>query len=50
VLFRGTRWLVADRCDGTLVRVSSGQVKVRDLIRSRNVVVGAGRSYLARRR
>jgi hypothetical protein len=27
---RGTRWLVEDRCDGTLTRVTSGTVVVRD--------------------
>ena len=47
---RGTRWLVEDRCDGTLTRVLEGSVVVRDLGRRRNVVVRAGRSYLARAR
>jgi hypothetical protein len=45
---RGTSWYVADRCDGTLTRVSSGSVSVRDLRRERTVVVRAGQSYLAR--
>jgi hypothetical protein len=45
---RGTSWYVADRCDGTLTRVSSGSVSVRDLHSQRTVVVGAGNSYLAR--
>jgi hypothetical protein len=45
---RGTAWYVADRCDGTLTRVTSGSVSVRDLRRQRTVVVGAGTSYLAR--
>ncbi|MDP9293429.1 MAG: hypothetical protein M3O90_03225, partial [Actinomycetota bacterium] len=47
---RGTRWLVEDRCDGTLVRVSRGRVAVRDLRRGRTVLVRAGHSYLARSR
>ncbi len=47
---RGTRWLVEDRCDGTLVKVSRGRVEVRDKIRLRTVQVRAGRSYLARLR
>jgi hypothetical protein len=45
---RGTAWYVEDRCDGTLTRVSKGSVSVRDLRRQRTVVVGAGKSYLAR--
>jgi hypothetical protein len=45
---RGTSWYVADRCDGTLTRVTSGSVSVRDLRRQRTVVVRAGQSYLAR--
>ena len=44
---RGTSWYVADRCDGTLTRVTSGSVSVRDLRRQRTVLVHAGRSYLA---
>ena len=45
---RGTEWLTADRCDGTLVRVTQGRVEVADLPLRRNVLVRAGRSYLAR--
>ncbi len=45
---RGTRWLVADRCDGTLTRVTQGVVLVRDFKRRKSVLVRAGRSYLAR--
>jgi hypothetical protein len=46
---RGTRWLTEDRCDGTLTRVTSGTVAVRDRARRKTVIVRAGRSYLARR-
>ena len=46
---RGTEWLTADRTDGTLVRVKEGRVLVRDLQRRRNILLRAGRSYLARR-
>jgi hypothetical protein len=46
---RGTRWLVVDRCDGTLTRVTEGSVAVRDFVRRRTVLVRAGRQYLARR-
>ncbi len=47
---RGTRWLTEDRCDGTLVRVLSGVVRVRDLARRRTVTVRAGKRYFARAR
>jgi hypothetical protein len=45
---RGTKWLVEDRCNGTLTRVLSGIVRVRDFRARKNVNVRAGRSYLAR--
>ena len=47
---RGTTWSMADRCDGTLTKVSSGAVTVNDLVRHVNVTVRAGRSYLAKAR
>jgi hypothetical protein len=46
---RGTKWLVTDRCDGTVTRVTQGSVLVRDFKRRRNIVVRAGKQYLARR-
>ena len=45
---RGTIWITADRCDGTLTQVKRGSVTVRDFRRTRNVRVRAGKSYLAR--
>jgi hypothetical protein len=45
---RGTVLTIQDRCDGTLTRVRRGVVIVRDFRRRRNIVVRAGRSYLAR--
>ncbi len=45
---RGTRWLVEDRCAGTLTRVTSGVVKVRDIAKHKTVTVRAGQRYLAR--
>ena len=45
---RGTIWLVEDRCDGTLTKVTRGTVQVRDLRRKKTVTVRAGHSYLAR--
>jgi hypothetical protein len=45
---RGTIWLVQDRCDGTLTKVTRGTVRVRDFKRKKTVTVKAGHSYLAR--
>ena len=45
---RGTRWQMADRCDGTLTRVYSGAVDVRDRRTGRTVRVRAGQSHLSR--
>jgi hypothetical protein len=47
---RGTKWLTQDQCDGTLTRVLSGVVRVRDFRLRKNVDVRAGHSYLARAR
>jgi hypothetical protein len=47
---RGTKWLVQDSCAGTLTRVVRGSVKVRDKVRRKTIVVGAGKSYLAKPR
>jgi hypothetical protein len=47
---RGTIWLTEDRCGGTLVKVKRGLVAVRDERRSRTVLVGVGKQYLARAR
>jgi VCBS repeat protein len=45
---RGTIWLVQDRCDGTLTKVTRGTVRVQDFKRKKTVTVKAGHSYLAR--
>src|SRR5262249_32114709 len=50
ITVRGTMWYVADRCDGTLTRVTKGSVSVRDLHRHKTVIVRAGHRYLARKR
>ena len=47
---RGTVWTMEDRCDGTLTRVRSGTVRVRDFGLRRTVIVRAGESYLAKAR
>ena len=45
---RGTRWLVSDRCYGTLTLVTKGSVVVRDTVRHRRLVLHAGERYRAR--
>jgi hypothetical protein len=45
---RGTIWITADRCDGTLTKVRRGRVAVRDFRRKRTILVRTGKSYLAR--
>ena len=47
---RGTKWLTEDSCTSTLTRVTKGSVTVRDLVKRKNVVVKAGKKYVARRR
>jgi hypothetical protein len=49
ITVRGTTWFVSDRCDGTLTRVSTGSVAVRDLHTGRTVILHAGQHHLARR-
>jgi hypothetical protein len=44
----GTRWLTEDRCEGTLIRVLTDKVSVRDLVKHRRHTVRAGHSYLAK--
>jgi hypothetical protein len=43
----GTRWLTSLRCDGTLVTVKAGRVRVFDKIRRRTRILRAGQTYLA---
>jgi hypothetical protein len=45
---RGTKWTVADRCDGTLTHDITDSVTVTDFVRHRTIVLRAGHSYLAR--
>jgi hypothetical protein len=45
---RGTKWLVQDSCSGTLTKVATGVVSVRDDVKRRTVLVKAGGSYLAK--
>jgi DNA-binding beta-propeller fold protein YncE len=45
---RGTRWLVADSCKGTLTVVRRGRVAVRDFTRDITTILEKGERYLAR--
>jgi hypothetical protein len=45
---RGTKWTIADRCDGTLTRDIVHSVVVTDFVRHKTIVLHAGQSYLAR--
>jgi uncharacterized repeat protein (TIGR01451 family) len=44
---RGTNWLTQDFCDGTLVRVVTGVVQVRDFVLKQTVLLKAGQKYFA---
>ena len=45
---RGTSWGVTNQCDGTLTRVTRGEVSVRDFRRRKTVTLFAGQHYLAK--
>jgi hypothetical protein len=45
---RGTKWTVADRCDGTLTHVITDSVAVTDFVRHQTIILHAGQSYLAK--
>ncbi|MEA2423059.1 MAG: hypothetical protein QOF55_2158 [Thermoleophilaceae bacterium] len=47
-IVRGTAWTTSDRCDGTLTAVKRGVVVVTDFRLKRQIVLRAGRSYLAK--
>ncbi|GAC1318417.1 MAG: hypothetical protein NVSMB25_07820 [Thermoleophilaceae bacterium] len=47
---RGTVWLTADRCDGTLIFVREGKVVATDRPGNRSHLLSAGQSQFARRR
>jgi hypothetical protein len=44
---RGTKWTVADRCDGTLTHDITDSVAVTDFVRHKTIILHAGQSYLA---
>jgi len=45
---RGTKWTIADRCDGTLVHDQTDSVSVADFVTHKTIVLHAGQSYLAK--
>jgi CSLREA domain-containing protein len=45
---RGTHWLVQDTCAGTLTRVVTGIVSVRDNVKHKTITLRAGKRYTAR--
>ena len=45
---RGTKWMIADRCDGTITHDITDSVAVTDFVRHKTVVLHAGQSYLAK--
>ena len=45
---RGTTWLTSDSCGGTVARVTTGTISVADLLRSKQVLLRRGRSYLSK--
>jgi len=46
---RGTKWTIADRCDGTLTHDLTDSVAVTDFVHHKTVVLHAGQSYLAKK-
>jgi hypothetical protein len=43
----GTRWLTADLCEGTLIRVLTDKVAVKNLVTGKRLTVTAGHFYVA---
>ncbi len=44
----GTKWTIADRCDGTLVHDITDSVAVTDFVRHKTIILHAGQNYLAK--
>jgi hypothetical protein len=45
---RGTKWTIADKCNGTLTHDITDSVAVSDFVHHRTIVLHAGQSYLAK--
>jgi hypothetical protein len=46
---RGTKWTIADRCDGTITHDITDSVAVTDFVRHKTIILHAGQSYLAKK-
>jgi hypothetical protein len=46
---RGTKWTIADKCNGTLVHDVTDSVAVKDFKRHKTIILHAGQSYLAKK-
>jgi PQQ-like domain len=46
---RGTKWTIADRCDGTQTRDITHSVAVTDFVRHKTIILRAGQNYLAKK-
>jgi hypothetical protein len=46
---RGTKWTIADRCDGTLTHDITDSVAVTDFVRHKTIILHASQSYLAKK-
>ena len=46
----GTKWLVEDRCNGTLTSVKRGKVRVQQFKPRKTIILRAGQKYFAKRR
>ena len=44
----GTKWTIADRCDGTLTHDITDSVQVNDFVHHKTIILHAGQSYLAK--
>ena len=44
----GTKWTIADRCDGTLVHDITDSVAVNDFVHHKTIILHAGQSYLSK--
>ena len=44
----GTKWTIADRCDGTLVHDITDSVAVTDFVHHKTIIIHAGQSYFAK--
>jgi len=46
---RGTKWTIADKCNGTLTHDVTDSVAVTDLVNHKTVILHAGQSFLAKK-